>query len=967
MNTLLFIGITLLIYIWYQVYRHIEKTNIEKLERKQKIDELLHELNKNFIPKFEAVFWWDYATYAQTKKLYEEYADRYKTWNQWEIIIDEEISKFFKDRNNYRIRYNKNYIQECKSSYKQMFVDLDESNHGLTDKQLDAVFCDEDAILVNAWAGSWKTKTLESKIAFLSHIKNIDIKDMLIITYSKKSQEDMFMRINSTIDKLWVESRGLKKNVVTFHAYGKSIIDKYNSQFTSDGAIWEWWNHKQVIDDIGQSKIIDEAMQKVRSDSIFSKLISDYLLFYTPIQVSVEQFDNLNDYYKHNKRNLRTLIKDNNKYNVSVKSYWEFLIANYCVSKWLNVQYEPSWHQYIDDTWYTKSYKPDFYLPDYKIYIEYFWVDKNNNTAPEINAKDYTTRMNKKILDHKNAWNILIDIRYADLQRWVEFFLKKLDDELTKYNVEYTTISIDELYAKHLQWWINWLTRTLQTFLSLYKESWKTIEDLSAKVDTFDLLNIIRNKLFIRIFEVFFNHYQSLLTDKNMMDFWDMIYLSIKLLDQWLVSKQFKYILVDEFQDISSARTQLILETMKCWKNTKVFCVGDDRQSIYQFAWSNANIFINFNKYFWYTEHITLDKTFRFNQWISKVSWAFVMENPSQSRKELQAINNEVEDKIWIIQKDEHRLLTFQALLDDMDKDMTQRLKLKSKIMYLSRYSLKKQTEKGDDSFITFIRNHFERSPLIKDNTILLTERDKNIEYDDTYTLLDAKNFKKYKWTYVEWKDNVIYFFTKSHMYEVHTMTIHKSKWLEWDYVIVDYVNEWWWLNFPSDIEDDPILQIITSESQELYKFAEERRLFYVGITRWKHKCYVLYNHKKESLFIKNIIDVDKKSDDKTIQIFKHKHQEDHSLLDYYNKPKCPKCNWMMMNWEDTNIWCVQRYCINYKHNCWYKEREINWRIVWSIECYGCGWYMTIKKNNKTNEFFRWCSNYPTCKCTENL
>jgi DNA helicase-4 len=78
--------------------------------------------------------------------------------------------------------------------------------------------------------------------------------------------------------------------------------------------------------------------------------------------------------------------------------------------------------------------------------------------------------------------------------------------------------------------------------------------------------------------------------------------------------RTYSHILVDEFQDISFARVALLQAFKINDKETKFFCVGDDWQSIYQFAGSNIDAFLNFEKYFGYTRKITLDTTFRFNR-----------------------------------------------------------------------------------------------------------------------------------------------------------------------------------------------------------------------------------------------------------------------------------------------------------------------------------------------------------------
>ncbi len=79
-------------------------------------------------------------------------------------------------------------------------------------------------------------------------------------------------------------------------------------------------------------------------------------------------------------------------------------------------------------------------------------------------------------------------------------------------------------------------------------------------------------------------------------------------------------------------------------------------------------------------------------------------------------------------------------------------------------------------------------------------------------------------------------------------LTVHKSKGLEADYVILLQCNKDTY-GFPSMVSDDPSLNYVLTKSDQ-YPYGEERRLFYVAITRAKLKTIILYDLKFPSLFV---------------------------------------------------------------------------------------------------------------------
>ncbi|GGH01780.1 hypothetical protein GCM10007415_42380 [Parapedobacter pyrenivorans] len=91
--------------------------------------------------------------------------------------------------------------------------------------------------------------------------------------------------------------------------------------------------------------------------------------------------------------------------------------------------------------------------------------------------------------------------------------------------------------------------------------------------------------------------YDNTLKERNELDFNDMINFATELISQNKPKYSYKYIIIDEYQDISFSRFKLIMEIREL-SGARLVCVGDDRQSIYRFAGSDISLFCNFGKYF---------------------------------------------------------------------------------------------------------------------------------------------------------------------------------------------------------------------------------------------------------------------------------------------------------------------------------------------------------------------------------
>lgn len=297
------------------------------------------------------------------------------------------------------------------------------------------------------------------------------------------------------------------------------------------------------------------------------------------------------------------------------------------------------------------------------------------------------------------------------------------------------------------------LTRTIETFIRLAKSNDYSINEIYGFYRKSFLLNRIILKFIIDIMLIYKRELESL----RKIDFDDMIHLAKNKVKTSSIN--YKYIIIDEFQDTSLVRFNLIKEIIeKC--NSKIFVVGDDWQSIYRFSGCNLDLFINFKKYFNNARYFTLEYTYRNSNELIYVTSNFIMKNKHQLRKSIKSNNN-----------------------------------LKRPIKIVFNCNIYDLIESIDGDILIIGRNN----------------RDiENIDYGNK-------------------------------------LTIHKSKGLECENVIL--VNS---DNIPNKMKNEKIINKVLKEHDYIL-YEEERRLFYVALTRTKSYVYIMVN-KKISPFVKELI-----------------------------------------------------------------------------------------------------------------
>lgn len=299
-----------------------------------------------------------------------------------------------------------------------------------------------------------------------------------------------------------------------------------------------------------------------------------------------------------------------------------------------------------------------------------------------------------------------------------------------------------------------------------------------------------RTGIFLKLFEFIFNEYKKFQVKNNCIDFDDMIVKALEIIEDGKYRHQFKHIFIDEFQDISTTRARLIAQLLPI-NNTSITAVGDDWQSINKFAGSNIKIIQQFQEYFGVSQTVALDYTFRFNNIVSNIASTFIQKNPYQIKKVIKTVKKQTDKKASLLVY----WTTGNARADleyILNKIVKKEKDKKIKIMILARYNF----------------------------------------------LFDAIKKNQYKQSYPT--------------FDIVFSTVHSSKGNEADYIIILNINNGKF-GFPSKIEDDPILDIVVPVGDD-FEDAEERRLFYVALTRTKGAIFLLSYMENKSIFVDELI-----------------------------------------------------------------------------------------------------------------
>lgn len=476
-----------------------------------------------------------------------------------------------------------------------------------------------------------------------------------------------------------------------------------------------------------------------------------------------------------------------------VKSQEECFIANWLFYNGVDYRYERP-YEFDTRTADHSQYMPDFYYPAIKLYHEHFALDAEGKAPPQFTG--YVEGVTWKRHEHKRRGTALIET--TSHQMWTG----KLTDHLAKTLTE-RGITLDpnpdrpipeggQEPIEHEA-----LISLIRTFISHAKSNCLTTEAMLAKVeqgprDAFKQ----RHRMFLELVAPIRQAWDAALAEAHGIDFEDMLNQAAEHVEQGRFRSPYELVMADEFQDASMARARLCRALVQ-EPGRYLFAVGDDWQSINRFAGADVSVMTGFKKWFGSGTELRLQQTFRCPQPLCDLSSHFVSKNPAQIKKKVVS-NTKPHGPVAQAFQVKHRN-EIQSAIDGYLAAVHQGLSEgaiepgrngKVSVFVLGRYN-------ADEAYVP-----------------------------------------------PRWRQRY------GSLIDVKFTTAHSSKGSEADYVILpELVHK----GFPNLRVDDPVLGLAMPQS-DAYELAEERRLFYVALTRARRSVAMFTVLGKVSPFLDELV-----------------------------------------------------------------------------------------------------------------
>lgn len=771
------------------------------------------------------VLWNSYVAsfpYQHMKKTYSELRTLFQNPKLKQLSLSIEITllidKFclYYDRTD-RKEHNKGFIEKELFAQRAFFDNIE--GRKLDIHQRTSIISDEDNNLIIAGAGTGKTSTIVGKVKYLIKTRGVIPQKILLISFTRKSVTDLLSRVNES---------GVA--IETFHSYGLKVIrDAYSIPSIFDQEF---------------SSVIKKIISGLKEDINYLEKVNDFFLNYYKREWDVFKTANLGEYSeKMREENMQPLGQKYRNSELStinmikVKSIEERKIADFLYCNNIDYEYELP-HVLDTEKSEYKKYRPDFTIySSYGkiIYLEHFGIKENGEPAPIFkDKKKYVEGIRwKRDFHHRNKTVLIESYSYENFKG---VLLSNLTLKLRNQGITLKPKSpqeIDKAIQERDREGYKKFYEMVETFLVLLKSNNYSIDTVRDKVDKLsDESDKKRAFKFLEIFVPIYEGYQKYLSTYQYIDFSDMINLASDAIASKKYYFPYDYVLIDEFQDLSIGRYQLLKAMKFVNPFLKIFAVGDDWQSIYRFTGSDIALFKNFQEYFGTTEIGKIETTYRFGSPLIDIGTTFILKNKNQLIKNLKAIDNTKVTDIKLVEYQETGKKTdssksiFRAVAEILNELEGQ------EVMVLGRYNY--DIDKLDSRKINSANDD-------------LTDLEK--EDQSRFSIFKSdKGEPIIQYTNNSGEDRCIEF-----------MSVHKAKGLECENIIL-INNESGRAGFPSLRSDDPILNLLLSESDQ-FENGEERRLFYVALTRAKRKVFLLTPIGNKSKFINELYEGDNEQD----------------------------------------------------------------------------------------------------------
>ncbi|WP_304526817.1 UvrD-helicase domain-containing protein [Halomonas sp. I5-271120] len=476
-----------------------------------------------------------------------------------------------------------------------------------------------------------------------------------------------------------------------------------------------------------------------------------------------------------------------------VKSQEEKAIADWLLYHGIDYCYERPYPRDTADAEHSQ-YHPDFYYPDIDLYHEHLALDANGQPPPHFEG--YADGVDWKRQLHRQDGNRYFETTSHGLRTGQS--LAMLDAELRRHGLT-PTPSLGNLGDRVKPVTVSAFARLVRPFMQHYKGTSLRMEDLIEMGK--DILEGGRHsyhytrrvRLFISLFTFIVDAWDRRLTEQGAVDYDDMLNQAADLIERGEWVSPYRAVMVDEWQDTSIARARIAKALNQ--QGASLFTVGDDWQAVARFAGSDVRFMTDFEARLGSCTTRYLTQTFRCPQALNDMASAFVSANPEQIKKQVSSHNPLEGRSIRYVPHGR----------GEMAAKLTEQLR-----------RLAIQAEEQGERYSVFLLGRYKR-----DAPEGLAEITRAV----------------------------------SPLVRVRFATAHESKGLEADYVFLLNVHGGPPRGFPSTIEDDSLLELVMPE-REVFPHAEERRLFYVALTRAKRRVLLLSESERVSPFLDELVDL---------------------------------------------------------------------------------------------------------------
>ena len=683
-------------------------------------------------------------------------------------LFQKDFNSFESDIDRHNTEYLRSQIQAARAVIGKI------EGHDLDDQQIMCILKDAHNHNVVAGAGTGKTTTIIGKVKYLIETKKCEPNELLVLSYTHAAASEMQKRLK--------ENTSCDIGVMTFHRFGYYILTTVEKK-------------KPVIFSKSPRDIYERELKALLKNGSYAKKLLRYIgdgvgEYKSDLDPAFETMDRYLAFVRENKP--LTLKGE------EVRSFGEMHLANCLAMNGIDYVYEQV-YEYDTATEEYAQYKPDFYLPEYGIYIEFFGINRNGEVPEWFEGEDptrtYQEGMKWKRATHKEYGTKLIECyAYEDFEGVLE---DKLEEKLKAEGVQLRNVSFEEVMKE--------TGNSSDNILSSFLSTAESVINLARnrKLSAAGLIQVAgENKtarLIAELVSPLQKRYEKYLLESGQIDFADMLIKAEEYISEGKYNNPFRYVIIDEYQDVTASQYRL-LKALRKSSDFDLFCVGDDWQSIYRFNGSDVSYIMDFNEFWGDGELSRIETTYRFSQSLIDVSSFFIMKNPRQIKKSIKSGVHGNGDAVSKIEG----YKTNNAI-----QFMTDRL------MYLPQ----------DSSVFLIGRYTF-------DIKLLDSEKRLSVKYDT------ATQTQK------------VYLQKRSDL-DITFYTAHRSKGLQADYVFI-LNNMYGVLGFPSNVSDNVLTELLLEHSDS-YPYAEERRLFYVALTRARKHVYLVTVKDKESVFEKEI------------------------------------------------------------------------------------------------------------------